>query len=95
MTFPEEEVFCVLHHLQPTGTSNPSIRPGVWRCTTPGCDNETVRRGAYEKYQQDHQPDVSLPWNAERKCREGHTYVTSADEPGRCWCGASVALESV
>ncbi len=25
-------------------------------------------------------------------CRAGHTYVTSADEPGRCWCGEPMAL---
>ena len=96
MTFrPEEEVFCVDHGILPTGTSNPPVRPGVWKCVTEGCDNESVRRGAYERHLRKNQPDPALPGNEERRCREGHTYVTSAGEPGRCWCGASAALEEV
>lgn len=33
--------------------------------------------------------------NVKRECRRGHTYETSADGPGLCWCGARVALEAV
>ena len=33
-----------------------------------------------------------LPRTEERRCREGHTFVTSEDEVGRCWCGARVEI---
>ncbi len=36
-----------------------------------------------------------MPENTERTCRAGHTYVTDASLPGRCWCGESVSLETV
>lgn len=35
----------------------------------------------------------ATPTNAKRECRAGHTYLTNTDEPGRCWCGESVALK--
>jgi len=44
---PEEAVFCVDHGILPTGTSNLPIRSGVWKCTSEGCDNESVREGEY------------------------------------------------
>ena len=31
----------------------------------------------------------------DRRCRAGHTYVTAASEPGRCWCGEAAALVDV
>lgn len=31
----------------------------------------------------------------DRRCRAGHTYVTTISEPGRCWCGEAAALEVV
>jgi hypothetical protein len=33
--------------------------------------------------------------NIERRCRAGHTYITSEDEPGLCWCGERSSLEVV
>jgi len=37
----------------------------------------------------------SLPENVEAKCRAGHTFVTSAGEVGKCWCGELRAPELV
>lgn len=48
---PAEEVFCVDHGLLPTGTWNPPVRPGVWKCVSTGCDNESVHRKEYERHQ--------------------------------------------
>lgn len=48
--------------------------------------------------------DAARAWNSlhppadagvKRRCRAGHTYVTTKGDPGRCWCGEAAAVEVV
>ncbi len=40
-------------------------------------------------------PDTLRPVNVEMKCRDGHTYVTDANDPGKCWCGSPAEITLV
>ncbi len=56
-------------------------------CSVPGCTScdgmhKDVDVGSVQP----------LVGNEERTCRNNHTYVTSAGEPGKCWCGAPPKL---